>query len=417
MITKQHKEIKFVFKVWSKLVKRVYNYTIDYIQKEYDIFVLMNTTLENIDNTNYMFKRKYLDYFWIRDNIIKPNFKNDIKEWSLPNTSLEKAVENAINACKNISGLEFRKDNSLTYTLAFDGRSIKDGYIYPSNFKRIIRDKKLYQKYLDKETAKKKINETIDRIYEKNKLKLSKELSKNNSTITLVYKRQSDKYYWNIPVEKEKPKNNNNRKDFVSLDPGTNPYFGFYDNENTGGVIGENWFRNSVLKIQDRLDYMHGKVNKMGKNIKGRLFFLRSRLKRAMGRCREKIKNIVKNAQWQLSNYFTKTYESIIISRASTKNMVQNNSSLSKSVKRAILTGSHYKFREKLYHKAEERGNNILLCREPYTSKTCNNCGYVDDDLGLKKKYNCPTCGMKEHRDINGAKNIFLRLLMLGAFK
>ena len=46
---------------------------------------------------------------------------------------------------------------------------------------------------------------------------------------------------------------------------------------------------------------------------------------------------------------------------------------------------------------------------EAYTSKTCCNCGHIDQKLGNKDVYNCKECGIEVLRDINGAINILLR--------
>ncbi|QTA88308.1 Transposase, IS605 family [Desulfonema magnum] len=41
------------------------------------------------------------------------------------------------------------------------------------------------------------------------------------------------------------------------------------------------------------------------------------------------------------------------------------------------------------------------------SSKTCNACGHVRDDLKLSDRvFVCPSCGHKADRDINAAKNI-----------
>ena len=46
---------------------------------------------------------------------------------------------------------------------------------------------------------------------------------------------------------------------------------------------------------------------------------------------------------------------------------------------------------------------------EAYTSKTCSECGYLKRNLGGSKVYHCDECGSVMDRDVNGAKNIFLK--------
>lgn len=86
---------------------------------------------------------------------------------------------------------------------------------------------------------------------------------------------------------------------------------------------------------------------------------------------------------------------------------------LPKEVSRIIQIYSHYDYRQKTIHKCRERGVNLLICKEILTSKTCSNCGNPKEDLGTNKKYECQSCGLRIDRDMNGARNILLRPLML----
>ena len=46
---------------------------------------------------------------------------------------------------------------------------------------------------------------------------------------------------------------------------------------------------------------------------------------------------------------------------------------------------------------------------EAYTLKTCSECGYVKHNLGGSKVFDCDEYGGVMDRDVNGAKNIFLK--------
>jgi putative transposase len=45
------------------------------------------------------------------------------------------------------------------------------------------------------------------------------------------------------------------------------------------------------------------------------------------------------------------------------------------------------------------------------TSKTCGKCGCVKEDLKGAKIFKCGECGTVIDRDINGARNIMIRLM------
>ena len=50
---------------------------------------------------------------------------------------------------------------------------------------------------------------------------------------------------------------------------------------------------------------------------------------------------------------------------------------------------------------------------ERYTSKMCSLCGWINNKLGSDKIYNCKECKLMLDRDVNGARNIFLKQYML----
>jgi putative transposase len=79
---------------------------------------------------------------------------------------------------------------------------------------------------------------------------------------------------------------------------------------------------------------------------------------------------------------------------------------------RMLLTWSHYRFRQLLQSKVAERPHcRLFVVNEAYTSKTCGACGRLHENLGSKKTFRCPSCGLRLDRDVNGARNILLRFL------
>ena len=56
-------------------------------------------------------------------------------------------------------------------------------------------------------------------------------------------------------------------------------------------------------------------------------------------------------------------------------------------------------------------GCNVFEVSESYTSKTCSECGAIDNKLGSKHVYACKNkhCRAFFDRDINGARNIWLK--------
>ena len=75
---------------------------------------------------------------------------------------------------------------------------------------------------------------------------------------------------------------------------------------------------------------------------------------------------------------------------------------------RNYVDTSWYTFTQKLIWKSQF--NNCLVIKSDRfypSSKTCNNCGYVNHNLTLKdRKWTCPNCGSEIIRDANAGKNL-----------
>ena len=48
------------------------------------------------------------------------------------------------------------------------------------------------------------------------------------------------------------------------------------------------------------------------------------------------------------------------------------------------------------------------ICTEEFTSKTCTRCGQINE-VGGSEIYKCSGCKLTLDRDINGARNIYLK--------
>ena len=68
-----------------------------------------------------------------------------------------------------------------------------------------------------------------------------------------------------------------------------------------------------------------------------------------------------------------------------------------------------YKFREKLKYKCAIRGVNYEIINEYCTSKMCSKCGVLNESLWSSKVFNCKACRLNIDRDVNRARNIYLK--------
>jgi putative transposase len=73
-----------------------------------------------------------------------------------------------------------------------------------------------------------------------------------------------------------------------------------------------------------------------------------------------------------------------------------------------IADASWSKFIELLTYKAEWNDKQIVKIDRFFpSSKTCNCCGYINQNLNLSvREWTCPSCNIKLDRDLNASKNI-----------
>ena len=183
----------------------------------------------------------------------------------------------------------------------------------------------------------------------------------------------------------------------VALDPGVRTFQTLYSQEFSSSVGGLGFAR--IYRLCYVLDSLYSKRKKDSTNK------YNVKLKRI--RC--KIKDLISEIHHKLALFLVKTYEVVLIPSFETSNMVTK---LHSKVARAMLGWAHYRFKQFLKNKAAEYSCNIIEVNESYTSKTCTNCGKMQS-IGSKRTMKCSHCGLVLDRDLNGARNIFIKNLYL----
>lgn len=197
------------------------------------------------------------------------------------------------------------------------------------------------------------------------------------------------------------------QKPTVALDPGVRTFQTTYDTE--GQVT--HWGASDIQRVF-RLCYTVDKLQSRWsqKDVKHRK---RYRLKKAAHRIRLKIKNLVRDLHCKMSKWLCENHSLILIPSFETSRMVvRNKRRIRSKTARAMLTWSHYSFKQRLLHKCKEYPEcHVQVVNESYTSKTCGACGHIHYKLGGSKVFTCPSCRGKFDRDVNGARNILIRFL------
>ena len=135
----------------------------------------------------------------------------------------------------------------------------------------------------------------------------------------------------------------------------------------------------------------------------------RKNIKKQLRKLRTKIRNKVHNLHHQTANILCKKFKVILLPEFGTKDMMSNDKDLRASTKNGLKALSHYKFRQILKHKAEQRGVQLIICEEAWTSKTCSRCGWINESLKGQEIFKCKSCGHKADRDENAARNILIK--------
>lgn len=117
----------------------------------------------------------------------------------------------------------------------------------------------------------------------------------------------------------------------------------------------------------------------------------------------EKISNQRKDFLHKTSTAIVKQYDTICLEDLNIAGMVKN-----RNLSKAIADVSWSEFNRLLEYKAEWYGKNIIkIGRFEPSSKTCSDCGVINETLTLKdREWVCSNCGTLHDRDFNAAKNI-----------
>ena len=150
----------------------------------------------------------------------------------------------------------------------------------------------------------------------------------------------------------------------------------------------------------------------LSRKEKGSKKYEEQRLK--VARLHKKITNSRVDNLHKISTDLIKKYDTIILEDLNIKGMVKNHK-LSKHISDASW-GTFISFLE---YKAKWHDKEILKVDRFFpSSKTCNCCGYINQNLKLDmREWICPSCNTNLDRDINASKNILkegLKIKSLG---
>jgi len=303
---------------------------------------------------------------------------DDIPDWAMdcPQRIREHAMSDACNAVKNakakylktskIQQVSFRAKRDSIQSFGFDKSALNQDFVFGSK-----------------------------------KFKLEFEASEPFHTDlegTRIV-REGSRYFVIIPQKLPYQVPENQRIDAVALDPGVRTFMSFYS-EVLHGKIGEGDFQRIY-----RLCLNHDKLMSLISKAKCKQ---KRRLKQAAERLRWKIWDLINELHKKVANFLVRTFDRILIPTFETSQMVTK---LASSTSRNMLTFAHYRFKQYLKARGQQAMCEVIEVSEAYTSKTCSYCG-TQHKIGSKKRMKC-SCDADVDRDLNGARGIFLRALVV----
>jgi len=188
----------------------------------------------------------------------------------------------------------------------------------------------------------------------------------------------------------------------IALDPGVRTFMTGYSPDGHTIEIGTNASQH-VYGINDEISEIQALQD--SHTISHRT---RRNLVRRLRRLRERGKHQIDDLHKKTAKYLCENYQAVILPPFKSGAMRQRTKKrkIGKKIVRGMLTLSHCRFRERLVQKSEQyTGCRVILSAEPYTSKTCTRCGYLNN-VGSAKTLDCKACFLRLDRDVNGARNI-----------
>ena len=215
-----------------------------------------------------------------------------------------------------------------------------------------------------------------------------------------ITRNQSGRHYVNMLVEKEfcpLPRTNKvsgidlGIKDFATITAGSD-----LNNKQSEKIENPKY----LIKSQELLKKLNRQFAKKTKGSKNKVKF-----RKRLSALYEKVSNQRKDFQHKLSLKTVSDSQVIVLEDLNIKGMVKNRH-LSKSIQDA----SWGMFAGQLAYKADWYGREILKVNRFYpSSKRCNKCGYIKQDLRLSDRtWTCEGCNTVIDRDDNASFNLFL---------
>ena len=222
------------------------------------------------------------------------------------------------------------------------------------------------------------------------KLRLSRPIEGDIKTVT-IRRESTGKWHVCFSCENVPEKRFPESDKIVGLDVGIKSFLVDSDGSK---VDNPQYFRQSERLLRRRQRKFSWRVKGSHGRRKARIL---------VAKAHEKVHNQRVDFLHKIANFYVQNYGTLVFEDLNIKGMIRNHC-LAKSISDSCW-GTFYEF---CAYKAEEAGRRtIRIPRFEPSSKTCSECGAINQDLKLSdRQWVCKSCGVLHDRDHNAAKNI-----------
>jgi putative transposase len=261
----------------------------------------------------------------------------------------------------------------------------------------------------------------------------------------LIYDSIIDGFYLTYPFYDTIKEKNIDPKRTCAIDENEQNFLAYYSLYGYG-IIGSD-IRIKILNRQNRISKLQMVLSR-NKNKKGKKIKRPENIIKEINMCYRRIKNLVKELHNQIAIFLCKNFDVILLPKFGTRQMISDKAKqkkavketrnnikderdengflleektvkknlrtyqkrvrLNKRVKYVLGQLSHYKFKQHLERKCIEYGCKIIEVTEEFTTQLCTKCWTCSKKcVGRIKE--CTKCHKKIHRDVNGARNTYLK--------
>ena len=226
------------------------------------------------------------------------------------------------------------------------------------------------------------------------RIKLHREIPEKHTIKSItVSKESTGKYFVSILTEYEVVELAEalDKEKSLGLDY-SSPFFYVDSNGNTSDM--PHFYRDAETKLARE-------QRKLSKMTKGSNNY--NKQKRKVALAYERVRNCRNDFQHKESKRLADAYDYICVEDINYKAMAQG-----LHLAKATNDNAFGQFRTYLAYKMQNQGKMLITIDKWYpSSKTCKNCGYVNDKLSIAdREWTCPVCGSILDRDCNAAINI-----------